>query len=99
MWKGIPYAQPPTGDLRWKEPQPVAAWQGVRHAREFGPVCPQGSPAQLKPDMSEDCLNLNVWSGAKAGENRLAGAERAQLCVFAACQARRSMVKTDESFK
>ena len=68
VWKGIPYAQPPTGDLRWKAPQPPLAWQGIRHALEFGPMCPQGNPAQLKPDMSEDCLNLNVWSGAKAGD-------------------------------
>ncbi len=70
VWKGIPYAQPPTGDLRWKAPQPPLAWQGIRHALEFGPMCPQGNPGQLKPDMSEDCLNLNVWSGAKAGEKQ-----------------------------
>ncbi|MFZ0962539.1 MAG: carboxylesterase family protein [Terriglobia bacterium] len=68
VWKGVPYAQPPTGDLRWKPPQPPIAWQGIRHALEFGPMCPQGNPAQLKPDMSEDCLNLNIWSGAKAGD-------------------------------
>ncbi len=70
VWKGIPYAQPPVGNLRWKEPQPPAAWQGVRPAVDFGPMCPQGNPDQLKPDMSEDCLNLNVWSGAKEGEKR-----------------------------
>ena len=62
VWKGIPYAQPPVGDLRWQEPQPAAAWPGIRHALEFGPMCPQGNPANLKPDMSEDCLTLNVWS-------------------------------------
>jgi para-nitrobenzyl esterase len=70
VWKGIPYAQPPTGDLRWKAPQPPVAWPGIRHALEFGPMCPQGNPAQLKPDMSEDCLSLNVWSGAQPGERR-----------------------------
>ncbi len=70
VWKGIPYAQPPVGNLRWKEPQPPVAWQGVRPAVNFGPMCPQGNPDQLKPDMSEDCLNLNVWSGAKQGEKR-----------------------------
>jgi para-nitrobenzyl esterase len=70
VWKGIPYAQAPTGDLRWKEPQPPVAWQGIRSAVEFGPMCPQGNPSQLKPDMSEDCLNLNIWSGAQQGEKR-----------------------------
>jgi len=70
VWKGIPYAQPPVGDLRWKAPQPAAPWQGIRHALEFGPMCPQGNPAQLKPDMQEDCLSLNVWSGAQQGEKR-----------------------------
>jgi para-nitrobenzyl esterase len=70
VWKGIPYARPPIGDLRWKPPQPAVPWQGIRHALEFGPMCPQGNPAQLKPDMSEDCLTLNVWSGAREGEQR-----------------------------
>ena len=69
-WKGIPYAQPPVGDLRWRAPQPPVAWQGIRSGRDFGPMCPQGNPAQLKPDMSEDCLNLNIWSGAQPGEKR-----------------------------
>jgi len=68
IWKGIPYAQPPTGALRWKPPQLVAPWPGIRRALDFGPMCPQGNPDQLKPDMREDCLNLNVWSGAKSGE-------------------------------
>jgi para-nitrobenzyl esterase len=67
-WKGIPYAQPPVGDLRWRPPQPIAPWQGIRHATDFGPMCPQGDPAHLKPDMNEDCLSLNVWSGAKSGD-------------------------------
>lgn len=70
VWKGIPYARPPVGDLRWGAPQPPVQWQGIRHTLEFGPMCPQGDPAQLKPDMNEDCLNLNVWSGAK-GERQL----------------------------
>jgi para-nitrobenzyl esterase len=66
-WRGIKYAQPPTGNLRWKEPQPFV-WGGILGAFTFGPMCPQGNPAQLKPDMSEDCLNLNIWSGAKPGQ-------------------------------
>jgi para-nitrobenzyl esterase len=70
VWKGIPYAQPPVGDLRWRAPQPMAAWKGILPGTAFGPMCPQGNPAQLKPDMSEDCLNLNIWSGAQQGEKR-----------------------------
>lgn len=66
-FKGIPYANPPVGSLRWKEPQPAANWQGVRSADKFGNACIQtpglseangGSPGAL----SEDCLYLNVWT-------------------------------------
>jgi para-nitrobenzyl esterase len=59
-WKGIPYAAPPTGELRWKAPRPPEPWQGVRKAGRFG-----SSSAQLVPVLgqrgSEDCLYLNVW--------------------------------------
>jgi para-nitrobenzyl esterase len=59
-WKGIPYAAPPIGELRWKAPRPPEPWQGVRKAKKFG-----SSSAQLVPIMgqrgSEDCLYLNVW--------------------------------------
>lgn len=73
-FKGIPFAQPPVGDLRWKEPQPAANWQGVRKADHFGPRAMQRA---LYADMifhsdgmSEDCLYLNVWAPAKsAGEH------------------------------
>jgi para-nitrobenzyl esterase len=81
-FKGIPFAAPPVGALRWREPQPVAKWNGVRDASKFGNVCIQpdgaargprglniavgpGSPAQ-----SEDCLYLNVWTGARAATER-----------------------------
>ncbi len=72
-FKGIPFAAPPVGDLRWKPPQPAAAWKGVRDATEFGPRCMQ---AHIFKDMrfrdsgpSEDCLTLNIWtpSGARKG--------------------------------
>ncbi|CAD0201646.1 unnamed protein product [Chrysodeixis includens] len=60
-FKGIPYAQPPTGDLRFKAPQPPKPWQGVRSAKEFGPICYQFSYTNHNlHNMSEDCLYLNV---------------------------------------
>jgi len=73
-FRGIPYAAPPLGDQRWKAPQPVVGWKGVRIADKFGNVCMQnptipGSFYQIefyaKPEpMSEDCLYLNVWTAA-----------------------------------
>ena len=68
---GIPYAAPPLGALRWKPPQPAAAWTGVRAADHFGPRCMQlplfGDMVFRSDGMSEDCLYLNVWapSGSK----------------------------------
>jgi carboxylesterase type B len=59
MFKGIPYAQPPPGDLRWREPMPPKTWSGVRSATEFGAFCAQ-NPGPLVPNAaevsSEDCL-------------------------------------------
>jgi para-nitrobenzyl esterase len=72
-FKGIPFASPPVGDLRWNSPQPVAKWKGVRETKAFGAHCYQ---SVTYPDMmfrdsgpSEDCLTLNVWApvGAKKG--------------------------------
>lgn len=74
-FKGIPFAAPPVGDFRWKEPQPVKNWQGVRKATQFGhngmqsPVF--GDMAFRSPGMSEDCLYLNVWAPAKKTSNLL----------------------------
>jgi para-nitrobenzyl esterase len=70
-WKGIPFAAPPVGDLRWKPPQPVASWTGVKQAREIGAACLQpergdGGGAGAPPSQSEDCLNLNVFAPAGA---------------------------------
>jgi para-nitrobenzyl esterase len=75
-FKGIPFAQPPVGDLRWREPQPVKNWTGVRNADEFGSACMQrlspGSDYWIRAKgMSEDCLYLNVWTPAKSGSERL----------------------------
>ena len=72
-FKGIPFAAPPVGDLRWRPPQPAAPWTGVRQAAEFGADCMQGRfgppPAPGAPPAraaSEDCLFLNVWRPASA---------------------------------
>ena len=70
IFKGIPFAAPPVGALRWKAPQPVARWDGVRKADEFGPRCMQGNRNNQQPAASEDCLYLNVWTGAKSANER-----------------------------
>jgi para-nitrobenzyl esterase len=74
-FKGIPFAAPPVGELRWKPPQPPADWEGVRPATEFGPRPMQlpvfGDMNFRSPDMSEDCLYLNVWTPAKSDQERL----------------------------
>jgi para-nitrobenzyl esterase len=62
---GLPYAAPPTGNLRWRPPQPAAAWTGVRDATQFGPSCPQktvNNPYLPPGPISEDCLYLNVYT-------------------------------------
>jgi para-nitrobenzyl esterase len=63
IFKGIPYAAPPTGDLRWREPQPVKPWTGVLQTGEFRPGCGQSVPggADGGKKLTEDCLYLNVW--------------------------------------
>ncbi|PYS81937.1 MAG: carboxylesterase [Acidobacteria bacterium] len=75
IFQGIPFAQPPTGDQRWKPPQPVKSWAGVRQAVKFGPRCMQhpvfGDMGFRSDGMSEDCLYLNVWTPAASGRERL----------------------------
>ena len=59
-FKGVPFAQPPVGDLRWREPAPVKDWTGVRDAGAFGPACTQQNRQQQTSQ--EDCLYLNLWT-------------------------------------
>src|SRR5690349_8025752 len=61
-FRGIPYAKPPTGDLRWKPPAPVEAWSGVLMAADFKSECAQPAWIQGPESDSEDCLYLNVWT-------------------------------------
>jgi para-nitrobenzyl esterase len=84
VFKGIPYAAPPVGDLRWKPPQPAAKWSGIRDCNQFGPSAIQSAQAPFscwttefiidttKGDKtySEDCLSLNVWTDAKSTDSK-----------------------------
>lgn len=76
IFKGIPFAAPPTGELRWKDPQPVSNWDGIRKCDQFGPNAMQPKPVPfdvyteeflipVNERISEDCLYLNVWTTAK----------------------------------
>lgn len=75
---GVPYAAPPVGDLRWRPPQPVAPWSGVREAVRFGPAARQApfpsnsiyAATQADTEFDEDCLHLNVWTGAPGASGR-----------------------------
>ena len=72
MYRGIPYAAPPTGDLRWRPPAPVQSWNGTRDATVFSAMCPQPSTSNpTAGGMSEDCLYLNVWTPAKNADDKL----------------------------
>lgn len=74
-FKGIPYATPPVGDLRWRAPQPALHWDGVRDATEFGADCMQvpfpQDQAKIRGPLSEDCLFLNVWRPAESAAQKL----------------------------
>ena len=73
VFKSIPYAAPPVGELRWQPPRPAASWDGVREAADFGPRCLQGQIFAdiVFKDLSEDCLTLNIWTPGKAPADRL----------------------------
>ena len=75
-YKGIPFAAPPVGALRWRAPEPPAKWEGVRQATKFSAVCMQtpyaeGSPYRTQAEpLSEDCLYLNIWTAAHSAAER-----------------------------
>jgi para-nitrobenzyl esterase len=74
VYKGIPFAAPPVGELRWREPQPVKAWSGIRVTDRFAPACMQSGvsmPGESPPAISEDCLYLNVWTPARTASAHL----------------------------
>lgn len=74
-YKGVPYAAPPVGDLRWQEPQPVKPWKDVRQCTDYGPSCPQPPSdfggLNVVEATSEDCLYLNVWTPADSPGDHL----------------------------
>lgn len=76
VYKGVPFATPPVGDLRWQPPARVAPWTGTRKADVFAPECLQMSvsiPGETPPAVSEDCLYLNIWMPAKSVATASAG--------------------------
>jgi len=83
VYKGIPYAEPPVGKLRWRPPVPKKKWEGVLDASRYGNICPQILPAEgtfyyneffkteCNETQSEDCLQLNIWTAAKSPKEKL----------------------------
>jgi len=74
IYKGVPFAAPPVGDLRWRPPVHVAPWTGTRNADAFAPACMQvgvSMPGETPPAVSEDCLYLNIWTPTKSAQDHL----------------------------
>jgi para-nitrobenzyl esterase len=74
VYKSIPFAAPPVGQLRWRAPEPPLRWSGVRTADKFGPICMQSGtsvPGAAEEAVSEDCLTLNIWTPANSGSDKL----------------------------
>ena len=74
VYKGVPFAAPPVGDLRWRAPVHAAPWTGTRKADAFAPACMQvgvSMPGEMPPAVSEDCLYLNIWTPAKTAHEHL----------------------------
>lgn len=88
---GIPYAEPPVGEQRWRAPRPAQGWHGTRDASRFGPNCMQDAPARfgpwtaeflIDPAMSEDCLTLSVWTPPQGATARAPARLPARLPVM-----------------
>ena len=81
VYKGVPYAKPPVGELRWRRPQPMDPWEGIKDCIEFGNVAPQALHEvdslygkeffQHEEIRSEDCLYLNIWTPSMGGGEKL----------------------------
>src|ERR1700688_4616667 len=74
VYRGVPFAAPPIGPLRWRPPAPVTHWEGTRKADTFAPACMQegvSMPGETPPAVSEDCLYLNVWAPRPTHHNAL----------------------------
>src|ERR1700752_4265350 len=80
-WKGVRYAAPPVGDVRWRAPEQPEKWTEVADAGAFGPVCPQPVepriPIDLGAPQGDDCLTLNIWASS-----RIAGGDRKPVMVW-----------------
>ena len=71
VYKGVPFAAPPVGDLRWRAPQPAQRWEGVRKADHYTPACVPSMGGPAPSGISEDCLYLNIWTPAKSPNERV----------------------------
>lgn len=73
VWKGIPFGANTSGENRWKPPQPIDAWNATLYASDYGDICPDSNSnyESLGYTMSEDCLNLNIWSAANSTDAKL----------------------------
>ncbi|KAL5342274.1 alpha/beta-hydrolase [Aspergillus crustosus] len=71
VWQGIPFAATTGGQNRWKAPQPASAWNGTLDAKSWGDVCPSATGGNNNYTISEDCLNLNIWSPATSTDAKL----------------------------
>ena len=81
VFKGVPFAKPPVGDLRWKAPQPPESWEGIKNADTFAPAGIQAYPPKGAFyekewgngdfEISEDCLYLNIWTPAQSADEKL----------------------------
>jgi para-nitrobenzyl esterase len=114
VFRGLPYAQPPVGRLRWRPTVALAPWRGMRDATAFGPVCPQmgGRPGSIyfeaMPAMSEDCLSLNIWAPADARNapvfvwihgGSLTGGSGRQAMYDGAAMARRGIIVVSINYR